>query len=82
MRVGKCGHLVQLSSLSDIAATCNVSCCCDTWEGIPSVFDMLGDISRKGGLGTVNSLSENQQPHRWIPGIFEFITVVDDATLE
>ena len=33
-------------------------------------------------LGTVNGLSENQQSLRWIPEMFEFITLVYDATLE
>ena len=37
-------------SLSDVAATCNVSFCCDTWEEVPLMFDMLGDVSRKGDI--------------------------------
>jgi len=40
----------SLSSLSDIAATCNVSCYCDTWKEAPSMYDMLGEISRKGDI--------------------------------
>jgi len=33
-----------------LPSTCNASCCCDTWEEVPSVFDMLGGIGRKDGI--------------------------------
>ena len=52
------------------------------WEEVPSVFDMLGGISRKGDIWELNSLSENQHPHRWIPEMFEFITLVYNASHE
>ena len=44
------------------------------------MFDMLGGIGRKGVIWELNSLSDNQHPHRWIPEMPDFITLVYDST--